>query len=44
MTLGFSAPPMMEVDGELRRAFTSTVKIECVPRGLSVTAAPGYPL
>ncbi len=44
MTLRFSAPPMMEVDGELRQAPSSTVKIECVPRALNVIAAPGYPL
>jgi len=44
ITLRFSAPPMMEVDGELRQAVASTVKIECVPRGLNVIAAPGFPL
>jgi diacylglycerol kinase (ATP) len=44
LTLRFSAPPMMEVDGELRQAVTSTVKIECVARGLNVIAAPGFPL
>jgi diacylglycerol kinase (ATP) len=44
ITLRFSAPPMMEVDGELRQALASTVKIECVPRGLNVIAAPGFPL
>jgi diacylglycerol kinase (ATP) len=44
MTLGFSDPPMMEVDGELRQASSSTVSLECQPRGLSVIAAPGYPL
>lgn len=44
MTLLFSAPPMMEMDGELRQALSSTVKIECVPRALNVIAAPGYPL
>ena len=44
MTLRFSAPPMMEVDGELRHALSSTVKIECVPRALNVIAAPGYPV
>jgi diacylglycerol kinase family enzyme len=43
ITLGFPSPPLMEVDGELRRALSSTVKIECVPRGLNVIAAPGYP-
>jgi diacylglycerol kinase (ATP) len=44
MTLRFAAAPMMEVDGELRQALSSTVKIECVPHALSVIAAPGYPL
>jgi YegS/Rv2252/BmrU family lipid kinase len=43
MTLRFSAPPMMEVDGELRKALSPTVNVECVPRALSVIAAPGYP-
>jgi len=43
MTLQFSEPPMMEVDGELRQARSSTVKIECLPRALNVIAAPGYP-
>lgn len=44
MTLRFSAPPMMEIDGELRRALSSTVKIECAPNALNVIAAPGYPV
>jgi diacylglycerol kinase (ATP) len=44
MTLRFSEPPMMEVDGELRQARSSTVNIECLPRALSVIAAPGFPL
>ena len=44
MTLRFPAPPMMELDGELRHALSSTVKIECVPRALNVIAAPGYPV
>lgn len=44
MTLRFPAPPMMELDGELRQALSSTVQIECVPRALNVIAAPGYPL
>jgi diacylglycerol kinase (ATP) len=43
LTLHFSDPPMMEVDGELRRARSSIVNIECLPRVLSVIAAPGYP-
>jgi diacylglycerol kinase (ATP) len=44
ISLNFSAPPMMEVDGELRQARSSTVQIECLPRALSVIAAPGFPL
>jgi diacylglycerol kinase (ATP) len=44
MTLRFPAPPMMEVDGELRQALSSTVKIECAARALSVVAAPGFPV
>lgn len=44
MTLRFPAPPMMEMDGELRQALSSTVKIECVPRALNVVAAPGFPV
>ena len=40
MTLGFREPPAMEIDGELRHATSSTVKIECIPRALSVIAAP----
>ncbi len=43
MMLRFSAPPMMEVDGELRQALSSTVKIECMPGALNVIAPPGYP-
>jgi diacylglycerol kinase (ATP) len=39
--LTFDEPPMMEVDGELRRARSTTVKIECAPRTLNVIAAPG---
>jgi len=42
--LQFADPPLMEVDGELRHARSSTVTIECLPRALSVIAAPGYPL
>ncbi len=39
--LQFAEAPMMEIDGELCRARSSTVKIECLPRSLSVIAAPG---
>ncbi|MDQ6690748.1 MAG: diacylglycerol kinase family lipid kinase [Gemmatimonadota bacterium] len=44
LALRFTGPPIMEVDGELRRAGSSTVTIECLSRALSVIAAPGYPL
>jgi diacylglycerol kinase (ATP) len=44
LALHFAEPPMMEVDGELRPARASIVNIECLPRALSVIAAPGYPL
>ena len=40
IALTFSEPPAMEIDGELRHATNSTVKIECIPRALSVFAAP----
>ena len=42
MTLNFSEPPAMEIDGELRHATSSSVKIECIPRALSVVSAPGF--
>jgi diacylglycerol kinase (ATP) len=41
LSLTFAAPPSMEIDGELRTARSSTVRLECVPRALSVLAAPG---
>ena len=41
LTLTFADKPAMEMDGELRQASSRTVKIECVPRALSVYAAPG---
>lgn len=44
MTLDFPEAPMLEIDGELRRAQSSTVQIECLPRALNVIAAPGFPL
>lgn len=44
MTLRFSTPPMMEVDGDLRQALSSTVTVDCASRALGVIAAPGYPL
>jgi diacylglycerol kinase (ATP) len=41
LTLTFPSSPSMEMDGELRMARSRTVEIECVPRALSVIAAPG---
>jgi diacylglycerol kinase family enzyme len=41
LTLTFAEKPAMEMDGELRQATSRIVKIECVPRALSVYAAPG---
>jgi diacylglycerol kinase (ATP) len=43
ISLQFSEAPMMEIDGELRQARSSTVEIECMPRALNVIAAPGFP-
>ncbi len=41
LALTFSSNPLMEVDGELRRARSPTVELKCVPRALWVLAAPG---
>jgi diacylglycerol kinase (ATP) len=41
LALTFAKPPSMEIDGELRTAESITVKLRCVPRALSVVAAPG---
>jgi diacylglycerol kinase (ATP) len=41
LSLTFAEPPFMEMDGELQRATTGTVRIECVPNALTVVAAPG---
>ena len=41
MTLSFASAPSMEMDGELRVARSRTVELRCVPRALSVVAAPG---
>jgi diacylglycerol kinase (ATP) len=43
LVLHFVEPPMMEVDGELRKAGSSTVHVECLPSTLCVVAAPGFP-
>lgn len=44
LELGFDSPPQMEMDGELRQAANSMVRIDCVAGALSVVAAPGFPL
>ena len=44
ISLRFPSPPAIEIDGELHRARSREVKIECVPGALSVIAAPGAPL
>ena len=41
LALTFASNPLMEMDGELRRARSKTVELKCVPRALSVVAAPG---
>jgi diacylglycerol kinase (ATP) len=41
LVLTFATAPLMEIDGELRRARSTTVALKCVPRALSVVAAPG---
>jgi diacylglycerol kinase (ATP) len=41
LTLTFPDNPLMEIDGELRRAQSRTVNVKCVARALSVVAAPG---
>ena len=41
LALTFPSSPLMEIDGELRVARSRTVQLQCVPRALSVVAAPG---
>jgi diacylglycerol kinase (ATP) len=41
LSLTFPSSPSMEMDGELRTAQSRTVELKCVPRALSVVAAPG---
>jgi diacylglycerol kinase (ATP) len=41
LALTFITNPLMEMDGELRRGKSATVELKCVPRALSVIAAPG---
>ena len=44
LALTFENNPTMEMDGELRRATSRTVTIECLPKALAIIAAPGCPL
>ncbi len=44
MTLRFASQPLIELDGELRHARATEVRIECVPRALKVVAAEGLAL
>jgi len=41
LALTFQSSPLMEIDGELRVARSRTVELQCIPRALSVFAAPG---
>jgi diacylglycerol kinase (ATP) len=41
LSLTFADRPAMELDGELQQATSRTVRIESVPRALSVISAPG---
>ena len=41
LTLTFPSRPSMEMDGELRLAQSKTIELKCIPRALSVVAAPG---
>ncbi len=41
LTLNFESSPSMEIDGELRTARSRVVELKCIPRALSVVAAPG---
>jgi len=41
LALTFASSALMEMDGELRKARSNTVDLTCVPRALSVVAAPG---
>jgi len=44
LVLTFEGRPGMEIDGELRHAKSARVELKCVPRALSVFAAPGAPV
>jgi diacylglycerol kinase (ATP) len=41
LALTFERSPSMEIDGELRIARSRMVELKCIPRALSVIAAPG---
>lgn len=41
LSLTFAESPAMEMDGELQQATSRTVRIECVPKALTVVGAPG---
>lgn len=41
IALSFPVPPSIELDGELRRARSTHVAIECVPKALNVIATDG---
>lgn len=44
LSLTFADNPAMEMDGELQQATSRTVRIECVPKALTVVAEPGVRL
>jgi diacylglycerol kinase (ATP) len=44
LSLTFADSPAMEMDGELQQATSRTVRIECVPKALTVVAEPGVRL
>lgn len=44
MALTFTSPPSIELDGELRQAPSTEVRVECVPGALKVVAADGAKL
>ncbi|MEP6858711.1 MAG: diacylglycerol kinase family protein [Gemmatimonadales bacterium] len=44
LSLTFADRPAMEMDGELQQAISRTVRIECVPKALTVVAGPGVRL
>lgn len=44
ITLKFASAPLIELDGELRHARSTEVRIGCVPRALKIIAAKGLTL